>query len=798
MNTAAGDYPHGPVFRGPGLRRDDGEGRNVVGHWLAPPGAARQIGYVKRFDARLWTVNFPRPMMASTVTTGPDSLRVDCVFYKSDDLAGLIWESEDRFDHPLLAYETSRDFRGCQLRFRWRSGGIRALDSVDGPTLTIEGRDQSGAARSWFVRLWNHSDGSPEDALVALDFAELAGGWAGEDPVWAGDVDRMFVSMVAPGYAHSDAPLAAPAQGWAELTEIACEGAGSMLATGDVLVPEHRLRMATGYDDLYHLTPARVLRNILQLGYRGPINHYVGMSHYFRLEANSGGFYISLAGGVLNGPCAAWHSDFAGRAKALGFELIWSLSYELLDQHVWGDWKQRAQDGSPALTGWSPPSTLLSPAHDGAMHYLRLVAQAFAGIAVAAGLRMRFQVGEPWWWVTPDGRICLYDAEAVELLAPVPIADVRAPMTPAQQATLDSAGAVLADSTAALLSAVRNVAPDAETLLLAYLPTVLDGPHLKLANLPHDWESPAFDVLQLEDYDWVTRGNEGASARGVAAAQARLDYPPERQHYFAGFVLTAEDKAQWHSIAGAIEAARARGAGEVFVWALPQILRDGFTWFDPSTSSGQVLGDGDVDAFDDVRFPVALGREASVEPAFSTAVVTGAGGGEQRNSDWSDARLRFDAGPGVRGEADLHALIAFFRARRGAAQAFRFEDPFDNSSNGMTGTPGAANQALGTGDGVRTAFALVKAYGAQVRRITRPVAGSVRVSVAGVERTSGWTLGPLGMLSFEEPPPAGAAVRAGFRFDVPVRFADDRLSVSRATFEAGEIASVPLIEVREG
>ncbi|HYJ81874.1 MAG TPA: hypothetical protein VEW26_03395, partial [Allosphingosinicella sp.] len=60
-----------------------------MGHWLAPPGAARQIGFAKRFDARLWSVNFPRPMMASVVTTGPDSLRVDCVFYNADDLAGL-------------------------------------------------------------------------------------------------------------------------------------------------------------------------------------------------------------------------------------------------------------------------------------------------------------------------------------------------------------------------------------------------------------------------------------------------------------------------------------------------------------------------------------------------------------------------------------------------------------------------------------------------------------------------------------------------------------------------------------
>ena len=42
-------------------------------------------------------------------------------------------------------------------------------------------------------------------------------------------------------------------------------------------------------------------------------------------------------------------------------------------------------------------------------------------------------------------------------------------------------------------------------------------------------------------------------------------------------------------------------------------------------------------------------------------------------------------------------------------------------------------------------------------------------------------------------PAAGVAVRAGFLFDVPVRFAEDRLEASRATFLAGEVASVPLM-----
>jgi uncharacterized protein (TIGR02217 family) len=115
----------------------------------------------------------------------------------------------------------------------------------------------------------------------------------------------------------------------------------------------------------------------------------------------------------------------------------------------------------------------------------------------------------------------------------------------------------------------------------------------------------------------------------------------------------------------------------------------------------------------------------------------------------------------------------------------------------MTGVPGPGDQLLGSGDGVRTEFALVKHYGGQRRRITRPVAGSVRVSVAGTELSGGWAAAAGGAILFDDPPAAGAEVRAGFRFDVPVRFAEDRLRVGRATFEAAEVPSLPLIEIKE-
>ncbi|NIJ39313.1 uncharacterized protein (TIGR02217 family) [Sphingopyxis panaciterrae] len=756
-------------------------------------------GWLKRFDPRFWTVDFARPMMASVTSDAPRALRVEAVFYRKQDLAGLIWESEDRWDHPLLAYETKRDFRHTQLKFRWRSGGVKPLDALHGPTLTIEGRDAAGSPRAWYVRLWNYAAGTAEDAVVSLDFDALDGGFLlpGEAArVWAGDIDRMFVSLVPPAYDGGEGVLAAPVEGWAEMSEIVSSGSGSVLAIGDVVMPEHGLGIAGGYDDSYHLTPARLVRQIVGLGYRGDVVHYVGMSHYMRLEASGGGFYASLAGGVLNAPCAAWHAGFAGACRAAGLGVIWSLSYEYFDAYCWGDWKQRTADGDPALTGWEPPSTLLSPANAAAMGYLQLVARAFVAIGAAAGLPLKFQVGEPWWWIASEGRICAYDAATTAALggASVAIADIGGTLDAGQLAMLDALGDLLATSTGALVAAARDEAGAAGLVshLLVFLPTVLDtaAPEVRRANVPAGWAAPAFDVLQLEDYDWVTggRGAETAGARGVMAA--RLGYPIAEQHYFSGFVLLAEQRAQWAAIADAADSARRAGVARTFVWALPQVARDGFVTFD---------GEGEMQAYDAVDFPLAIGREALVVTEFSTQIISSPSGHEQRASEWAEARMRYDAGPGIRSESDVRALSDFFRARRGAARAFRFRDPFDCSSADGGGVPSAIDQWLGVGDGSRRQFALVKYYGSgdavQARAIRLAVNGSVRVSVGGVE-TAAFAMTEAGEVLLDAAPAAGAAVRAGFLFDVPVRFAEDRLEASRATFLAGEIASVPLVEVR--
>ncbi|MBH5321549.1 DUF2460 domain-containing protein [Aurantiacibacter sediminis] len=770
-----------------------------MAYWLAKKREGQDIDFIQRFDPPFWTVDFPRPMMASVITTAPDALRVDCEFHHHDALAGLIWESEDRFDHPLLSYDTERDYSRLTLNFRWQSSGVLPLDAVHGPTLTIEGRDASGAARTWFVRLWNYADGTPEDARITIPFSDLREGWAGDGTlIHPASIDRMFISIVPPAYDPANSQLLpARADGWVELSDISADGERAMLVIGDALLPPHDVGMCTAYDDSYNLTPARMLRNVLHLGYRGTYVHYVGMSHYYRLKPDATQTLLVDPNTPLCEPCIAWHRNLFEASLQLGLSPILSLSLELFDEHCPEAWKQRDWDGNPALTGWVPPSTLVSPANNAAVHFLRDATTELVSLQVATGLDPHFQIGEPWWWINPGGKPCIYDADMRASQPQVPqITASSDPNDPAISDYIDAAAFKLGFTATSMRGRAQQAGgSETSTYILLFTPQVFDPAHPVAArlNISSRWSSPAFTRLQVEDYDWLTAGAEAERKRGYAALDARLAYPVDRQHYLAGFVLNAEDAEDyWRLIDGGLDEAKARGVERTFVWALPQIVRDGYVRLPDE--------ENDVQSFDDVLYPLALGRDASVAPEFSTSILLTASGHERRNSQWSDARLNYDVGPGIRSQAELGVLLEFFRARRGPARAFRLADPFDFSSNGLSGTPTMMDQLIGTGDGLTATFQLSKSYGAidepQLRNITRPRADTILISVDGVAETD-WLLGDGGRITFTNAPPDGAAIRAGFLFDVPVRFAEDRLDISGATFAANDAPSVPLIEVRE-
>ena len=206
-------------------------------------------------------------------------------------------------------------------------------------------------------------------------------------------------------------------------------------------------------------------------------------------------------------------------------------------------------------------------------------------------------------------------------------------------------------------------------------------------------------------------------------------------------------------------------------------------------------------AFHKVRFPDDISRGARGGPERRTQIVELASGDEERNASWANSRRRYDVAYGIRRADDLATVVAFFEARNGRLHGFRFKDWGDHKSCLPSGTASPTDQAIGTGDGATTAFQLVKRYasGSQtwVRKITKPVAGTVRVALDGAEQLSGWTVDTTtGVLTFDTAPAAGVAITAGFAFDVPVRFDTDVLDVTLDFERLGSITSIPLLEIR--
>ncbi len=207
--------------------------------------------------------------------------------------------------------------------------------------------------------------------------------------------------------------------------------------------------------------------------------------------------------------------------------------------------------------------------------------------------------------------------------------------------------------------------------------------------------------------------------------------------------------------------------------------------------------------FHEVRFPASLSFGSIGGPERRTDVVTLANGFEERNTPWAHSRRRYDAGLGLRSLDDIEVLIAFFEARRGQMHGFRWKDWADYKSARATAYVAFDDQVIATGDGTAVTFQLCKTYRSgsysYERPIAKPVSGSVRIGIEQDElrETVDFDLDDsTGLITFAHPPAEGMAVVAGFEFDVPVRFDTDRILTSVASFQAGDVPNVPVVEVR--
>ncbi len=195
-------------------------------------------------------------------------------------------------------------------------------------------------------------------------------------------------------------------------------------------------------------------------------------------------------------------------------------------------------------------------------------------------------------------------------------------------------------------------------------------------------------------------------------------------------------------------------------------------------------------AFSEIRLPARLGFGSTGGVERRTDITTLASGYEQRSTPWADGRRRYLIGGGVRALEEASELLAFFEARRGRLNGFRFQDFADYAG---------VDQPIGVGDGATTVFQLAKTYGdaagAYVRPIKKPVAGAVSVAVAGIAAPFSVDT-TTGVITLDTPPPVGGGITASFQFDTPVRFDADRIEMTLEGFDAARLVAVALIEVK--
>lgn len=388
------------------------------------------------------------------------------------------------------------------------------------------------------------------------------------------------------------------------LSSITATGARAMVPRRFYPQPVHQMGMTTGFDDTYNITPWRQLDNVYNLGYRGFYTIYMGMSHYFKAFSTGGSTSFSNkvvkdAVETLNYPTQLWCTAFFSMGHAMGYEFIWSTSYEILNSYMPPEWAQRDYLDRIGLSGWVPPSAFIIPVHPETTDYLaRTIKQGMAILAATGAVNLRFQIGEPWWWdgSYSNGAPCIYDSftraaytAATGLPVPTPyVHDYRIVDLEFHRPYLEWLGVELGNSTDSIRNSVKAAYPASLGTLLFFTPQIMNptAEILTIINFPKvNWVYPNYDFVQIEDYDWIIDGKLDLLHKTIEAAVDILGYPIGVVHYFVGFVNEARQTWVWPNINIATRDAKLAGLLHIAVWAYTQVIRDGILYNDALIST---------------------------------------------------------------------------------------------------------------------------------------------------------------------------------------------------------------------
>ena len=593
------------------------------------------------FRGDCWAINNNYESSAAITSTDHTNLKVEGTFRTHQDMVGLYWYSQDLITHHYISYGNRSDYRDVIFECDVDYSGC--LFDVDIPgfasTFTIKMNDNS----IYYLKTSDFITTDPVTGVshLKIDFNTLEVKANSEyinsrgKTVVARDAFKLDVSnvkflmfvLIPPSYEKNETTYTIKDNSdyYLEFTNIS-------VTNGDIgwehrKLEPHQYRLCEGYDDFYNLNPFRVCKEMRKLGYVEWCDLYIGASHFYEKSGTIGDtitvrdekgteiFDHSRTEKMvldttvpLNKSFIAWFDCYSRELKNNDCpNLVVSVSMENLQCPPSWRQKQSAPSQDPevrkknpngyAMTGWIPSTFFYSPCHADVLPYMQSVSEACLDIVVANDMRPILQLGEAWWWwneyTDPTYRSpCFYDDATKQKYYDAFGKNLPEYVTPDEEFDIDAIDWLnqqIVDYSWGIREVVKQ--PKYENglyMALFFPPSVLDPdrvpPMIQRVNyLTGIYSRSQLDILQVEDYDWVT-GNplqpetkeRDRSHHPLAyTIGEKLGFKTSQQHYFGGFVQYPEDASEfWVEIKKAMDDAISKGFAEVYVWAGSQVRRD--------------------------------------------------------------------------------------------------------------------------------------------------------------------------------------------------------------------------------
>ena len=594
------------------------------------------------FRGDCFTINNNYESSAAITSTDTDNFTVTGTFRTRQDLVGIYWNSKDPITHPYISYgarynykdvvlECDVEWSGCEFDATGRFTSTFTIQMTDGSIYYPITKDYL-----------TYPTGEP--AHLKIDFNNIVikegGEYIGKNgktvkvtsPLRLDPTNIKFIMFVLIPFGYETPRYNQQGIAYYEifgnrdyyLTFSNIQVTNGQIGYERITLEPHQYRLCEGYDDFYNMNPYRICREMRKLGYVEWCDLYIGASHYYEKSGIEGDLIpvttnpdefghtrtekMVLDTEVpLNKAFSAWLDCYSRELLANDCpNLVVSVSMENLQCPQ--DWRQCDSRGNYAMTGWVPSTFFYSPCHPDILPYMQSVSEECLDIVVANGLPPILQLGEAWWWwneyTDPTYKSpCFYDEntrEAYENEFGEPMEEYMTPFEDFNRDMIDWLNKQIVDYSWGIRSVVKqNKYNNGLYLALFFPPSVLDTDRvpemMQRANyLTGIYSKSQLDILQIEDYDWVT-GNptspETADRDRSHHPEAytigeHLGFTLAQQHYFGGFVQYPENAIEfWRLIKKAMDDAIKLGFAEVFVWAGSQVRRDNKILLPQSPSS---------------------------------------------------------------------------------------------------------------------------------------------------------------------------------------------------------------------